>query len=571
MSSIETLKNTLVDGSTRLNKSLFVQMIDALANAEKSGVIPYCDFHHNLGAIGDFLAKYKLKDVDDFNQLTVCMAGDSIFGRQDKGSTWNPASPEISHTPDVNDPTETQYGYQTGHFPPNMWVQTVPYKTLELLQWDNADVKYFNHSASEIVKEGTWTDGYPLGADNTRAAYTSTNGASATFTFTGATHLKAVFHYYGAATCKNSLVTVEFSTDNGATWKNASQIGLTASMPNASDGDSYYKLPEMMYKWPNICFKGFDKSATYKVKLTNKSTQRVALWGFETWSKPRINVVVVAEGGNTAASQKGSPQRFYSEMYNPSLVIYELPFLNDLGSGPLAKFKGKIGLTSAAPTSPAEQDFYYCKESGTYTNFGGVTAEQGEYIEYDGTKWKLDSTKLKAVFNTYKNDNTAVFERLAQQGVPVIGIITHAGTYDQDRPFGCEMGIPTLRGLIGQYGFAVLDVNLYQKMAGYYTTQNKVVHADSTHLNDKGVEMYMDVISLLFSIPLREQYAGSCNVPKRPLFGTGTGGTTVSFGFEFSKIPNVMVSGGTNVAVTEVTKSGFTTTGSGTFNYMAQI
>ena len=567
---MENLKKSLIDGKTPLNKELFAKIIDGIIAAGQSGGLPYCDFHHNLGAIGGFLAKYNLREVDEFNQLTICMAGDSIFGRQDKGSTWKEDAPEISYTPDMNDPAETRYGYQTGHFPPNMWEKTVPYETLKLLQWDNADVKYFNHSASEVIKEGTWTDGYPLGADNTRAVYTSTVGASAVFTFTGATHLKTVFHYYGAATCKNSLITVEFSTDNGATWKNASQIGVTASMPNAADGDGYYKLPEMQYKWPNICFKGFDKSVTYKVRLTNKSTQRVALWGFETWSKPRINVVVVAEGGNTASSQKNAPQRFYSEMYNPSLVIYELPFLNDLGSGPLAKFKNKIGLTSAAPTSPAEQDFYYCKESGTYTNFGGVVAEQGEYIEWDGSKWKLDSSKLKSVLNTYKADNTAVFERLAQQGVPVIALITHAGIYDTDRPFGREMAIPALRGMVGQYGFAVLDINLYQKIAGFYTT-TKSIHSDGTHLNDKGVKMYMDLISLLFTIPLNDQYAGSANAPKRPLFGTGTGGTTVSFGFEFSKIPSVMVSGGTNVAVTEVTKSGFTATGSGTFSYMAQI
>lgn len=580
---MKNLKNSLVDKQTLLDKALFVKIIDAIIALQNSGGSggsggsgsseqpAYCNLYHNLGAIGEFMAKYKLKEVDEFNQLTVCMAGDSIFGRQDKGSTWNPSAPEISHTPDVNNTNETKFGYETGHFPPNMWVQTVPYKTLELLQWDNADVKYFNHSAAEVTKTGTWTDGYPLGADNTRAVYTSTSGADMVLTFSGATHLKAVFHYYGAAVSKNSLVSIEFSTDGGATWKSASELGLTASMANAADGESYYKLPETIYKWPNICFKGLDASIEYKVRVTNKSSKTVSLWGFETWSKPRINVVVVAEGGNTASSQKGAPQRFYSEMYNPSLVIYELPFLNDLGSGPLAKFKNIITPVSNAPSSPADQDFYYCDADGVYTNFGNISAKAGEYIEYNGGQWKLNSTKLKSVMDTYRRDNEIVFERLACQGVPVIAIITHAGTYDTNRPFGHEMGIPALRGLVGKYGFAVLDINAYQKEAGYYTTKNKVIHADGTHLNDKGVSMYLDLISMLFTVPADKQFAGSANAPRKPFFGTGTGGSTVSFGFEFSKIPNVMTSGGTNIVVTEVTKSGFTTTGSGTFNYMAQI
>lgn len=571
MGAIENFKNSLIDGATPLDKELFLRFIDVLSTSEKGGGLPYCNFHHNLGAIGEFLAKYKLKEVDGFNQLTVCMAGDSIFGRIDKGSSWKEASPEISYTPDVNNPSESRYGYQTGHFPPNMWEQTVPYKTLELLQWDTADVKYFNHSAEEITKEGSWTDGFPVGADSTRAIYTTSNGASVTFDFSGATHLKAIFPGYSTTSSKNAKFVVDFSTDGGTTWKTPEELGLTASMTSEADGSGHYKLPSTEYKWGNICFKGFDKSTTYKVKITNESTTRLSFWGFETWSKPRINVVVVAEGGNTASSQKNAPQRFYSEMYNPSLVIYELPFLNDLGSGPLAKFKGIITPSSAAPTSPTTQDFYYCNANGTYTNFGGIVASKGEYIEWDGSTWKLDSTKLESVLKTYKNDNEAVFERLSKQGVPVIAIITHAGTYDMNRPFGCEMGIPMLRGLVGKYGFAVLDVNLYQKIAGYYTTQNKVIHADGTHLNDKGVEMYMDLISLLFTIPLAEQYAGTANVPTKPLFGTGTGGTTTSFGFEFSKVPNVMVSGGTNIVVTNITKSGFTTTGSGTFKYMAQI
>ena len=454
----------------------------------------YCQ---NTDAIADFLRKYELKEVDDFNQLTICMAGDSIFGRQDKGSAWNEKSPEISYTPDTNDLSEVKFGYQTGHFPPNMWVQTIPYKTLELFQWDDADVKYFNHNAAEVVSEGDWIDAYPVPNDNIRAKYTSTVGANMVFTFTGATHLKVIFPGYSTATSRNAALIIKFSTDDGITWKTPEELGLVASMASESTKSGHYKLPLTTYKWGNICFKGFDENTVYKVKVTNNSSTRLSFWGFETWSKPRINVVVVAEGGNTAASQINSPQRFYSEMYNPSLIIYELPYLNDLGSGAITRYMGKINPSSSAPVSPTVQDFYYCSQTGLYTYFGGIYATAGEYIEYDGTNWKLGSSQLDSVLNKYKTNNITVFERLAKQGVPVAAIITHGGTYDAHRAFGPELAIPFFREELKKYNFTVLDIHGYQKAAGYYTTTNHIIHADTTHLNDRGVQMYMKLISLL--------------------------------------------------------------------------
>lgn len=568
---MQNLKDSLVDGKTIVNKDLLSKIIDkiiSLETSESSGGLSYCNFHHNLGAIGEFITKYKLKEVDDFNQLTICMAGDSIFGRQDKGTTWVEASPEISYTPDMNDVTETRYGYQTGHFPPNMWEQTVPFKTLKLLQWNSADVKYFSHNSVEISKNGAWVDGFPALPDSIRGIYSTTVGDYVIFSFENATHIKAIFPSYSTLMSKNACFEISFSTDNGSTWKSPEELGIISSMPNENGN---YQMSSVGYKWGNVCFKGFDKSLAYKVKITNKSTTNLSFWGFETWSKPRINVVVTACGGNTAYAQKNAPERFYSEMYNPSLVIYELPFLNDLGAAATKNFKSKITPTSSAPTSPTDLDFYYCEEDGVYINFGNIEAKQGEYIEYKNSQWVLGTTKLTQLLKTYKTDNEIVFERIAQQGVPTLALITHASTNDQSRPFCSEIAIPSLRGMVGKYGFAVLDVNNYQRIAGYYTTQNRVIHSDGTHLNDKGVEMYMDLISLLFTIPLNEQYAGSASVVYKPLFGTGTGGTTVNFGFEFSKVPNILVSGGTDIVVTSVTKSGFTTTGSGEFKYIAQI
>ena len=211
-------------------------------------------FCQNIDAISAFLEKYENKEVDEFNQLTICMAGDSIFGRVDKGASWQENSPEISYAPDANDSLEARYGYQTGHFAPNMWEQTVPYKTLELFQWDDADVKYYNHSAAEVVADGAWVDAFPVGADNIRAKYTSTVGANMVFTFTGATHMKAIFPGYSVTSSKNAKLIITFSTDDGMTWKTPDELGLVASMDSEADRSGYYKLPEEIYKWGNICF-----------------------------------------------------------------------------------------------------------------------------------------------------------------------------------------------------------------------------------------------------------------------------------------------------------------------------
>jgi hypothetical protein len=579
---MKNLKKSLIDGETIINKAIFDKIIDSIIElqnynkTDNANNSDYCNFHHNLGAISEFLIKYRLKEVDEFNQLTICMAGDSIFGRVDKGSAWNENKPQISYTPDLNNPLETLPGYKTGHFPPNMWEMTVPYKTLELLQWETSDVKYFNHSSSEIIKSNNWTDGYPIGADSTRAVYTSTVGADITLTFTNSSFAKVVFHNYSAATSKDSRISILFSIDDGNTWKSPKDLNIISSENVDCDSTGEYQLSSDIYKWPNICFRGLDKSMSYKIKVTNKSSTRVSVWGFETWNNPRMNVIVVAEGGNTATSQLSSPQRFYSKKYyNQSLVIYELPFLNDLGSGPLAKFKNKIKLNSIAPTNPSEADFYYCEETGIYENFNNISAIKGEYIEYYNGGWRLGSTKLNSVIKDYKNKNYQIFNRLSQQGVPVIAIITHAGTYDLDRPFGYELGIPILRDLVSSFGFAILDINNYQRISGKYTQNNNVIHADGTHLNDNGVKMYMDLISLLFNIPVNSQFCGTYTKYNRPLCGIGRAGEITKFGFEFSKAPNVIIQPTTEsedkMCVVNVDESGFEVLGTGEFKYIAQI
>lgn len=119
------------------------------------------------------------------------------------------------------------------------------------------------------------------------------------------------------------------------------------------------------------------------------------VWGFETWSKPRINVIVTAEGGNVAGNQVSRWERFYSEMYDQDLIIYELPYLNDLGTGVINRYKGKIDTNSMPSGSPVQYDFYYAKTDGIYVNFSNLNVLAGQYIEWSGSEWVIGSTQLK--------------------------------------------------------------------------------------------------------------------------------------------------------------------------------
>ena len=552
-------ENSVLDVKTA--DELYVRKTD-----EPEEELDYNNVSYNQASIAPFLEKYRMKQGDSFNQINVCLAGDSIFGRVDKSTGFNPNSPEISLTPDVNNPSESQPGYLTGHFPPNMWEQIVAFKVLEMLQFNDADVKYFNHVASEITKTGTWVDRFPVGADCIRTVTTDVTGSAITLSFNSATFCKFVYSGYGynSATRK---IQVSFSDDNGSTWKSPEDLGLTESLQSSSEGSGIYFLPSTQYKWGNLIWKGFDKSKSYRIKVEKiDTTGTLNVWGFETWSNPRINVIVTAEGGNTAGSQKGAPQRFYSNMYGQDLVIYELPYLNDLGVGMIKQFKGSITPSSPAPSSPVANDFYYCSQDGTYVNFGNITTSADSYIEWSGSEWRLGSYQIdNRINNLYFHNNRYVFERLSKQGVPVLTIITHISTSFTSRPYTQDYGLILLRLLTKQFGFACIDLNKYQIE---YNING--IYSDGTHLNDAGVELYRKLIFEVLN-PKDEciVYAYSPFRGKK-LSGKGANSNSISFGFEMKGIPTVRLFN-TSRLLGDVTNSGFTTTGTGTFDWEAFI
>lgn len=521
----------------------------------------YNNVEYNQTALAEFLKKYISKEVDAFNQINIALAGDSIFGRVDK-SSFTPESAEISLTPDCNNPLEKNYGYVTGHFPPNMWEQIVAYKVLEELQYDDADVKYYNHVASEITKSGTWVDRFPVGADCLRTTTAEAQGSNMILTFSGAGFVKFVYSCY-AYHSETRKIQVTISDDNGTSWKTPADLGLTERLKSHSDGSGIYYLPAQKYKFGNIVWGGFDKTKTYKLKVQKIDTAgTLNVWGFETWSNPRVNVIVTAEGGNTASNQVERWDRFYADMYDQDLIIYELPYLNDLGTGVINQYKGEISPSSTPAANPAQYDFYYAKTDGIYTNFDDLSVLAGQYIEWSGTEWTIGSTQVKDKITKYITNNEIVFERLRKIGVPLITLITHDSTSFKNRPFSWGYGLLLLRLMVKKYGLACIDVNRYQKIKSLNN-----IYSDGTHLNDNGVAMYTEVLKEVFNQDnafVGLAYPQNNNLPLKG----NSSSNSVSFGFEFKEIPTVRLYNTTRTIET-VTKSGFTTTGTGQFDWEA--
>lgn len=511
-----------------------------------------CNTKYNHSALARFINKYVAKDVDEWNQLTLMMCGDSIFGRQHLGAT------EISPTLDVNTHGSTDIGYDTGHFPPNMWVQNVPFKVLQALQFDGADVKYFNHIANEVTKTGSgWTDMFPCGADELRTIKTNTLGDSITLHFTGSYFSKVVLSNYSQTShLANVKVTV---SENGGAFVTPGQLGLEESHEHTNSGEYELRDIEDM-KFAQLVFAGFDPSKSYDLKVELTNGEYINVWGFETWTRKRLNVVVTAHGGSVAYSQLVHPKRFYNENLRPELCIMNMPFLNDCGSAYWnVWYKGKKVPTSAAIASPSQYDFIYCDEAGTYTNYGGIEAVKGDYIEYNGSSWVLGSTKINNMFNAYRKDLKKLMAMCKNIGVPMLVLVTHQSSVFIGKPF-LDDAATFMKLNAKEVGFAAIDVYKYRKDLNLAN-----IWSDGTHLNNNGVKMYIDLITEVLNKD-SEYVADGRAVIETGSFAGHTNGGNTSFGFIMKETPKVFLSN-PSVSVTSVSKTGFNVSGSGSYDY----
>lgn len=503
----ENIIGDWVDVSTRYVSVSDVNNMINESVASNAMIKPWNNKNYNRARLSRFFMKYTNKIVDDYNQLTITMAGDSIFGRIEDPTristyynagtgTFNEGFPnELEFTPDMNEGSDN--GFNTGHFPPNMWEQTVPFKILKALQYNDADVKYFNHKAAEVTKSGTWVSAFPAGADNINTLYTTTANSYIELTIpTGSKFAKFIYSDYGSSS-NGAVIQVSFSLNNAAFTTDLTSLGITC---NKTLSSGQYTCGS--YKWGNLCFKGLNPANSYKIRITFISGTKLSVWGFETWSNPRINVVVTAQGGTIAANHAaGLQEGFYSAEYNNSLCIYELPFTNDFGTGIITNFVGTINsLDMAAPAGQPNGTFYYSAVTGHLTNFN-LDVIEGEYVEFDGTSWKIGSTQVQNALNNYRTNESKVYEALKgyekTSDLDILCVVPHISNFTLSRPFMTQEAMSLIKSLCSSNSFAAIDITTY---LAYTNSIDDSYTVDQIHLNNKGVGIYesllLDVLQL---------------------------------------------------------------------------
>lgn len=515
------------------------------------------ELYNNRYKISKFIRKYNTKEVDVYNQLNVVLCGDSVLGRID--STLTPITPQMSYTPDTNGGVGD--GYTTGHFPPNMWEQLVAYKLYDYLKFSQQDVKYFNHSAAEVLKTGTWEIN-PATKDNIRFIRTTELNATVSMPFTDVSFVKVVYTCYANNTSAGKRIKIDFSIDGGSSYVTPESLGLTCNLTNnGTDGE--YTLSSYVIKFGQILYKGMTQGVNYIIRVTCLQ-QTIGIWGFETWSNKRINVIVNSIGGLTAAEQ--SKYFFSNDNQNADLVIYEMSYINDLGTGVINNYKGKAVTNTYPSNTPAVNDFWYATNTGVYTQFSGISANAGDYMEYNGSAWQVGRTSLDAKLAIYKANLINIINTINTLSTPVLLIIPHsASSHINIRMFMQNEGYTILRTLAAETNAAVLDLGFKQ----IYEGKNTSIQVDGTHLNDEGVDFYIDNIKNI----VNNQFLKTINTTTKNIVdkikGTNISAGVITFGYSLESIPVVRVYNNSGITISSITRNGFTATGVGTFDYEA--
>jgi hypothetical protein len=487
--------------------------------------------------VATFIDKYINRTVDDNNQLTVTFVGDSIFGRQATG--------EISLTPNE----------ATGHHPPNMWQQLISYKFLEAMQFNDADVSYYNMLAAEITETGTWSTGSSI--DSIRTRRTSTINDYFEITVTGVSFLKFIYYARsGKGANFNVLI-------NGSA---PSLLGITG----VDDVDT--GLTDSDFKWANAIWSGLDTGTSYTFRFTNTNGTNTSVWGVETWSKPRLNVVNQGVGGETAANHKAEINKFSSEMYNPSLVIHELPLLND--SYDAAQHYGIKTLSSPAIGSPVTNRFITAGEEGTYTNFGGLYLYVDDYAEWNGSAWQKGSSVVDVLVSAY-NSNIDYLNTVAESGVPTLIMSPHKTVESETRVWQTNM-LKIARTWVNRLNFPFIDMD-YKYVVENLNIAQRVV-GDGTHLNGLGIECYNDelIATLAYDIENGLGGEGYSSKPKEGNVATADSRTVV-YDLPYLVEPKISIQAyddGTNPSfmyIESQDKNGFTVNGTGAFKWVAEL
>jgi hypothetical protein len=97
------------------------------------------------------------------------------------------------------------------------------------------------------------------------------------------------------------------------------------------------------------------------------------------------------------------------------------------------------------------------------------------------------------------------------------------------------------------------------------------IYSDGTHLNDAGVELYRLLLASVLKVDYPRRFVGTGGgVKYRALSGVSAGGN-VNFGFELAAAPTVRIFQNGAVMVNSTSKSGFTVSGAGGYEWEAYV
>lgn len=246
--------------------------------------------------IAIYLNRYENKYVDIYNRLLVSFNGDSIIGSQ---------------LDDIDQSAE----YLTGDFPPNMSKLIMARQFFDRYKFAGEDTLFRNLIHSNWTKTGFNISNGKDDASQTFnqiEVYGGADGDSAQITVSGYKYLKIVWSEYKGL---NYSFDVLRSTNGGSTFTTVDTINVTSA-----------RRLMVAYKIYTITAA---TSYIYKIVPTS-GYSNVCFWGVEMWNNPRLDVVMEAFSGSTAADQLlNKLDGYYSDYHKPALIITDILAIND--------------------------------------------------------------------------------------------------------------------------------------------------------------------------------------------------------------------------------------------------
>lgn len=495
-----------------------------LANSEGSKEVTWNNVGYNRAYVSSFLRKKAIKELDEFNELVVTIGGTSSFGR------------EYSLFPDNSNDYPT--ANVSGRYAPNEEYKNITYYLRQMLKFEVEDV-IFSPAVSTLT-DVTKSGSFSTFENNDFVKYLRSQTIGNTLVVNTGGHKFIKVIYNGTANVYIDNILVD------------SNLNLTGS------------------KFP---FKKYNVEGKSTLKIESVNTSTLDIWGFEKWTRPKVGTNNIAVGGTTSSS-------FLTwSKWIGDLITYQIPGGNDTSTTNSTYFKGVKIPSSPASTGLIPYSFIYASETGTYANYGNLALSKGDYAEYNGSTWILGSTKAKEDVMSWYANVKQVIEKLLPSGIPQIAIVQHKVGWIDSRPWQKEI-IELSRRMFNEKGIALIDV--------FEKSENTSSHlTDGTHYAHNGALSYAEEYARIFSFdfskiitPDYEMYERStpitfyaeANAGYYPTALNGvSSSTTVNFDVAFSKIPKVRIFNNSSVVLSSVTKKGFTTSGSGTYEWEAKL